>query len=84
MTSVPAKMIEKYKVRQASKPRIYTLTLNEDGFYKTLKRRVADKLKTIDNKPKHTSDVSFLIIIPQEILKYSRLYIYRQFIRVYF
>lgn len=51
-------MIEKYKVREASKPRIYTLTLHENGFYKTLKKRVAQKLKTVDNKPKKTSDVS--------------------------
>lgn len=50
-------MIEKYKVRDAKKPRIYTLTLKEDGFYKTLKRRVAEKLKTIDKSPTIKSKV---------------------------
>lgn len=59
LTSAPSKMIEKYKVRDAVKPRIYTLTMHENGFYKTLKRRVAEKLKTIDNSPKQRSDVSF-------------------------
>ncbi|KAI8118036.1 Cytochrome b5-related protein [Lucilia cuprina] len=60
LTSAPAKMIEKYKVREAAKPRIYTLTLHENGFYKTLKKRVAEKMKTIDNKPKKISDAIHL------------------------
>lgn len=58
LTSAPEKMISKYKVREAAKPRIYTLTLHEDGFYKTLKRRVIEKLKTTDKAPKRKSDVS--------------------------
>lgn len=62
LSSVPSKMIEKYKVREASKPRIYNFTLNENGFYKTLKKRVAEKLKTIDYKPKTTSNVSKHIV----------------------
>ncbi|XP_061391468.1 cytochrome b5-related protein-like, partial [Musca vetustissima] len=56
LTTAPSKMIEKYKVRDANKPRIYTLTMHENGFYKTLKRRVMEKLKTIDNAPKERSD----------------------------
>uniref|UniRef100_T1P9A8 Cytochrome b5-related protein n=1 Tax=Musca domestica TaxID=7370 RepID=T1P9A8_MUSDO len=60
LTSAPSKMIEKYKVRDAVKPRIYTLTMHENGFYKTLKRRVAEKLKTIDNSPKQRSDLIHL------------------------
>nr|P50266.1 RecName: Full=Cytochrome b5-related protein [Drosophila virilis]AAA85492.1 cytochrome b5 [Drosophila virilis] len=57
LTTAPEKMIAKYKVRDAYQ-RIYTLTLHEDGFYKTLKERVREKLKTIDKRPKRKSDVS--------------------------
>ncbi|XP_037928359.1 cytochrome b5-related protein [Teleopsis dalmanni] len=56
ISAVPTKMIEKYKVRDAAKPRIYTLTLHEDGFYKTLKRRVRDTIKTMDYTPKRTTN----------------------------
>ncbi|XP_013100183.1 cytochrome b5-related protein isoform X1 [Stomoxys calcitrans] len=62
-SSVPAKMIEKYKVADAAKPRIYTLTLNENGFYKTLKRRVVDKLKNLDYGPKQKSDIIHLALL---------------------
>lgn len=64
LTAVPEKMISKYKVRDAAKPRIYTLTLHENGFYKTLKKRVMDKLKTTDKSPKRKSDVSESISYP--------------------
>ncbi|XP_034474537.1 cytochrome b5-related protein-like [Drosophila innubila] len=60
LTKTPEKMIHKYKVRDAVQPRIYTLTLHEDGFYKTLKGRVCEKLKTIDNRPKRKSDLIHL------------------------
>ncbi|KAM7351849.1 cytochrome b5-related protein-like [Cochliomyia hominivorax] len=63
LTSTPSKMIEKYKVRDASKPRTYTLTLYENGFYKTLKKRIAEKMKTIDNKPKKTTDAIHIGLI---------------------
>ncbi|XP_062142200.1 cytochrome b5-related protein [Drosophila sulfurigaster albostrigata] len=63
LTSTPEKMISKYKVRDAAKPRIYTLTLHEDGFYKTLKERVKQQLKTIDKRPKRKSDLIHLGIL---------------------
>ncbi|XP_054741864.1 cytochrome b5-related protein [Anastrepha obliqua] len=53
----PHKMLDKYKVRDAKNPRIYTLTMHEDGFYKTLRGRVREKLKTIDKTPKAKSDL---------------------------
>lgn len=69
LTTAPEKMIAKYKVRDAAKPRIYTLTLHEDGFYKTLKERVREQLKTIDKTPKRKSDVSreLLLILIDEL-----------------
>ncbi|XP_075150025.1 cytochrome b5-related protein-like [Haematobia irritans] len=60
LSSIPATMIEKYKVADAKYPRIYTLTLNENGFYKTLKRRAMEKLKMVDNTPKQKSDAIHL------------------------
>lgn len=54
---VPEKMLTKYKVREAKKPRIYNLTIKEGGFYKTLKSRVRDKLKEIDYKPTKRTDI---------------------------
>lgn len=47
-------------MRNATTPRNITLTMNDNGFYKTLKSRIREKLKTIDYKPSKTSDVSFL------------------------
>ncbi|XP_036343653.1 cytochrome b5-related protein-like [Rhagoletis pomonella] len=63
IAKLPHKMIEKYKVRDAKNPRIYTLTLHEDGFYKTLRERVREKLKTIDNTPKTKSDAIHLFLL---------------------
>ncbi|XP_034474536.1 cytochrome b5-related protein-like [Drosophila innubila] len=60
LSTTPEKMIHKYKVRDAVQPRIYTLTLHEDGFYRTLKGRVREKLKTIDMRPKRESDLIHL------------------------
>ncbi|XP_075152428.1 cytochrome b5-related protein [Haematobia irritans] len=52
---VPESILKKYFIREASKPRNYTLTLKEHGFYRTLKRRVAEKLKDLDYSPKRRS-----------------------------
>ncbi|XP_017134250.1 cytochrome b5-related protein [Drosophila elegans] len=52
------KMLSKFEVRQASKPRNYKFTLKENGFYMTLKRRVREKLKKIEYAP--TKKTEFL------------------------
>ncbi|XP_055372163.1 cytochrome b5-related protein-like [Condylostylus longicornis] len=54
---IPENMINKFKIRDAKEPRNITLTLNDDGFYKTLKKRVRDKLKSIDYHPSSRSDL---------------------------
>lgn len=43
--------MEKFYVRDAAKPRNYNFTFSDDGFYRTLKRKVADKLKEVDKAP---------------------------------
>lgn len=62
LSSLPASLIDSYKVRDAMNERIYTLTMHENGFYQTLKRRVRDKLPTIDVKRRSNSDVSSIDI----------------------
>ncbi|GAB0086964.1 Cytochrome b5-related protein [Sergentomyia squamirostris] len=48
ISEIPEKLLEKFKIRDAKEPRNFTLTFKDDGFYRTLKRRVREKLKNID------------------------------------
>uniref|UniRef100_A0A1L8DY89 Cytochrome b5-related protein n=1 Tax=Nyssomyia neivai TaxID=330878 RepID=A0A1L8DY89_9DIPT len=48
ISETPARLLEKFKIRDAKEPRNFTLTFKDDGFYRTLKRRVREKLKTVD------------------------------------
>jgi len=41
-------LLEKYYIKDADLPRNYNLTYDENGFYKTLKRRVIIALSTLD------------------------------------
>lgn len=41
-------LLQDYRVRDASLPRNFKLTFDETGFYRTLRHRVAEALKTID------------------------------------
>ncbi|CAG9812129.1 unnamed protein product [Chironomus riparius] len=54
-------LLEKYYIKDADAPRNYNITFDENGFYKTLKRRVITELSTIDTsviwKSKLTSDI---------------------------
>lgn len=58
-------LLKKYYVRDAKSPRNYKFTYAENGFYRTLKRRVADMLPDLDHKPKKVSDVSKLPCMTQ-------------------
>lgn len=51
-------VLKKYEVRQASLPRNIKLTFLDDGFYRTLKRRVAKKIGETELKSSGLSDVS--------------------------
>lgn len=44
-------------MREAALPRNYKFTFNENGFYKTLKRRVADHYEDLDRKPMKISNI---------------------------
>ncbi|XP_034099116.1 cytochrome b5-related protein [Drosophila albomicans] len=52
-----ARMLSKFEVRPASKPRNYKFTLHEDGFYKVLKRRVRQKLHSLNYQPSRKTDL---------------------------
>lgn len=57
ITTKAENLLPKYKVREAKQPRNVRLTFKDDGFYRTLKRRVRDKLQEIDKTPIRTSQV---------------------------
>lgn len=50
-------LLKKFYVRDAKAPRNYKFNYAENGFYRTLKRRVADMLPDLDHKPKRISDI---------------------------
>lgn len=48
-------LLPKFKIREAKEPRNVRLTFADDGFYRTLKRRVREKLPEIDRSSIATS-----------------------------
>lgn len=59
ITSKASVVLKKYYVKDAELPRNYKLTYEDDGFYRTLKRRVAAKMDTLDRKPIEKSKMYF-------------------------
>jgi cytochrome b involved in lipid metabolism len=57
ISKLPQQLLIKYAVRPAATPRLYKFTYNEDGFYKTLVRRVRERMTTLDHTPKMYSKV---------------------------
>lgn len=43
-------VLQDYRVRDAKLPRNFKFTFKKTGFYHTLKRRVAEKIKSLDYK----------------------------------
>jgi hypothetical protein len=66
ITDKASKVLPKFYVRDAIVQRNYKLTFNEDGFYRTLKRRVAEKMETIDRsvtwKPKAILIIDLILL----------------------
>lgn len=67
ISSGPSKLLQYYFIRKAVTPRNSKLTFDDDGFYKTLKRRVAPKLKSIKKhnmwKTKIMADLLLILTI---------------------
>jgi cytochrome b involved in lipid metabolism len=55
ITDLAEKTLVKFFVRDAKEPRNYKITFHENGFYKTVKRRVAAKLKDLDKSELYKS-----------------------------
>jgi hypothetical protein len=55
ITEAAVKILPKFYVREAKLPRNYKITFDENGFFKTLKRRVAAKLNNLDHSPSANS-----------------------------
>ncbi|XP_058451337.1 cytochrome b5-related protein-like isoform X2 [Malaya genurostris] len=49
-------LLPAYEIRRAQVPRNVRLTFSEQGFYRTLKRRVADRLSDLDQRPARISE----------------------------
>lgn len=47
-------LLEDYYVREAVLPRNFKLTFEETGFYRTLRRRIGERLKSIDTSQAET------------------------------
>lgn len=63
LSTKASSILPKYYVRDATKPRNYKLTYDENGFYKTLKKRVVAKLKDVDTAPMGWSKFYFNIVL---------------------
>ncbi|XP_068141061.1 cytochrome b5-related protein [Drosophila tropicalis] len=50
-------MLSKFEIKSATKPRNYRFTFEPNGFYMTLKRRVREKLRTLNYKPSKKTDL---------------------------
>lgn len=48
ITDKASQVLSKFYVREAKSPRNYKFTFEDNGFYRTLKRRVAKKLEGVD------------------------------------
>ncbi|KAF5308052.1 hypothetical protein FQR65_LT06427 [Abscondita terminalis] len=53
----PEILLQKYFVKKISKPRVSPYTFNDDGFYKTLKKRVRVVLKTLPENSYKMSNI---------------------------
>lgn len=55
-------LLKKYRVKETNQPRNVKLTFNENGFYMTLKRKIAAKLPEIKRNTKVWSKVCMLSV----------------------
>uniref|UniRef100_A0A1A9X0P9 Cytochrome b5 heme-binding domain-containing protein n=1 Tax=Glossina brevipalpis TaxID=37001 RepID=A0A1A9X0P9_9MUSC len=68
LTGAASNLLPKYEVRKAATTRNYVFTFHDDGFYRTLKRKVALKLNDLDYRPKRKSDCTVIIHIYSVIM----------------
>jgi len=61
-------LLPKFYVRDCVEPRNYKITFKADGFYKTLQKRVAGKLKFLDQAPKQKSKLYSDLMLMSTVL----------------
>lgn len=66
----PERLLKKYEIRKAIEPRNFKFTFNEDGFYRTFKRKVGEKLHSVDRNLEQMSKVCVVVYSRYEQLKY--------------
>lgn len=59
MSEKSVQILNKYRVKETNRPRNVKLTFHENGFYMTLRRKVAAKLPEIKKNTKIYSNVSY-------------------------
>ena len=57
ITGKAEQLLTKFYIRDAALPRNYNFTYKENGFFKTLKRKVAGKIDSVDKTPMKTSNL---------------------------
>lgn len=74
-------MLAKFYVRDAIEPRNYKVTYKDDGFYRTLKRRVAKRLETVDKSVQWKSklvldlDVAFIFLTAILAIRFENVFL---------
>ena len=68
ITNKAEQMLSKFYVREATLPRNYKFTFNDDGFYRTIKRKVAARIDKLDQAPATTSEFYFNFILSSTFL----------------
>ncbi|XP_055539793.1 cytochrome b5-related protein-like isoform X2 [Wyeomyia smithii] len=68
LTTKAENLLPKFKVREATEPRNIRLTFKDDGFYRTLKRRVREKLSELDYSPVKTSNLIIDSLVASALL----------------
>lgn len=84
ITGKAEQVLTKFYVREASLPRNYKITFDENGFYKTLKRKVAYKYNSINQNVRSKSQLYFdLTLLTTLALSVLTTYINSRFVIVF-
>lgn len=70
-TLKPDQILPKYFVRKASKPRNFKFNFDENGFFMTLKRRIREKMETLDQSKGNTTKVRLKNRKRQDVLPFN-------------
>lgn len=54
---IPETLLKYYHVKEADTPRVSPFTFHDDGFYKTLKRKVREIIKEVPREPQNLSNI---------------------------